>query len=426
MLRLHGSRSEDRVYAVHAVTWPLFVALVGCLPPGSNSGDLLDIVSGDGVDNVLDAGRDMSPSDVGDVAYDRCAEDAAQAGPVWDVWSPPVIGREELSLQQTTGLSLPVGGRTIAVPANEETRALTLSVRGEELVLFHFSHLTTASGEELIPGGPPYGWPPGINPARAYHGRNTLLVPNSSAAAAVLDGNGILLTISAHTVNLQGDLEPVASTVDLRLVTRQSTPTTGIIDVVFHLTGAGGLEAGSAAAEPAMQAVLDRTEELLLQAGIGLGEVVYEDVDPVWQLLELGEQAPLQPLWALLPENPGAIAVFLVSEILPAVGSGEVRGQAGGIPGEPFGAGSVVALAWEAHDGATEIGTTLAHELGHLLGLFHTVEFSLWDDWFDPIADTIEFAQDNLMYFDPATAGTLLSPEQGQVMRAHPWVRSQP
>lgn len=59
----------------------------------------------------------------------------------------------------------------------------------------------------------------------------------------------------------------------------------------------------------------------------------------------------------------------------------------------------------------------LAHELGHFLGLHHSVEA---DGTTDDLPDT---GEDNLMHHDPSLArATGLTPEQGRRMRAHPWV----
>lgn len=92
--------------------------------------------------------------------------------------------------------------------------------------------------------------------------------------------------------------------------------------------------------------------------------------------------------------NPWAVRVFLVRRISR---SGGTLGYAAGIPG-PVGApdtsGSGVIVAVESHltEGgvldARELGSTIAHEGGHHLGLFHTTESS--GRSFDVIGDTPE------------------------------------
>ncbi len=124
-----------------------------------------------------------------------------------------------------------------------------------------------------------------------------------------------------------------------------------------------------------------------------------------------------------------------------------VLGFAGGVPG-PVGVQTVtsaVVLSIDAHLDAEgdldtdELGSTLAHEIGHQLGLFHTTEES--GDDFDPIADTdqcdldndanddgiVEFDEcadvdgTNLMFYESGSEATsALSPTQVQVLSAHP------
>lgn len=61
----------------------------------------------------------------------------------------------------------------------------------------------------------------------------------------------------------------------------------------------------------------------------------------------------------------------------------------------------------------------LAHELGHYLGLYHTVEK---DGGTDQLDDT---DQDNIMFSNPQQANAIgFSPAQGRVMRMHPAVRA--
>jgi hypothetical protein len=61
----------------------------------------------------------------------------------------------------------------------------------------------------------------------------------------------------------------------------------------------------------------------------------------------------------------------------------------------------------------------LAHEVGHYLGLYHTVE---QDGLTDPLDDT---GPDNIMHFNPERATAVgFSPAQGWLMRMHPAVRA--
>ena len=64
----------------------------------------------------------------------------------------------------------------------------------------------------------------------------------------------------------------------------------------------------------------------------------------------------------------------------------------------------------------SSLGRTVAHELGHYLGLHHTVGLGARGD--DHLADT---GPDNLMHPQPATASTCrITPMQAEVIRHHP------
>jgi hypothetical protein len=82
------------------------------------------------------------------------------------------------------------------------------------------------------------------------------------------------------------------------------------------------------------------------------------------------------------------------------------RSCVGPFPGAPF--------PWPA----SLLAKVLLHELGHFLGLYHTVE---QDGAADALPDT---GPDNIMHFRPTTEGARgLSPAQVRVLRRHPFVR---
>lgn len=134
-----------------------------------------------------------------------------------------------------------------------------------------------------------------------------------------------------------------------------------------------------------------------------------------------------------------AINLFFVADLLPRSGDGEPQAEAGGIPG-PLGmhgtGGSGIAIATDMMAGDPNgLGRTLAHELAHYLGLFHTSEAQ--GEVLDPLDDTPEcrmtrdvdgnglsvedcqgFGADNLMFWAKG-GGTSLTAEQiGVLQRA--------
>lgn len=142
-------------------------------------------------------------------------------------------------------------------------------------------------------------------------------------------------------------------------------------------------------------------------------------------------------------EDPYVLNVIFLRGFLDE----RVLGFAGGVPG-PAGvptAASAVVLAVDSHlDGDGELDTaqlasTLAHELAHQLGLFHTSEQD--GEVHDPIDDTAECTAgndddgsgdlsveecvgsggENLMFYTTGDAAqTELSDTQAEVLRAHP------
>ena len=86
---------------------------------------------------------------------------------------------------------------------------------------------------------------------------------------------------------------------------------------------------------------------------------------------------------------------------------------------------SGVALALTNFEEGERMGRVMAHEAGHFLGLFHTVERV--SGVVDSLSDTPESAaesRDNLMFF--AAENEVLSEQQKEVLRSHPLVNDVP
>ncbi|MCA9513836.1 MAG: hypothetical protein KC635_02735 [Myxococcales bacterium] len=204
-------------------------------------------------------------------------------------------------------------------------------------------------------------------------------------------------------------------------------PDTGVLDLNLHFTGARGWTAATAPTDADFQAVLDSLRTIYAQVGLTIGEITYRDIDARFQVIEsvTGPNSDLMELYSQSEGNAlNALDLYFVDELSSQFGI--ILGVAGGIPGPPLVQGSQrsgVAIVVKQIQGVPAgVDTTMAHEMGHFLGLFHTSEQAFFPPQIhDPLPDTPENDESYLMF--NTGAGNVLSPYQGRVMRSNPWVR---
>ncbi|HET8939522.1 MAG TPA: hypothetical protein VFN67_39045 [Polyangiales bacterium] len=230
------------------------------------------------------------------------------------------------------------------------------------------------------------------------------------------------------------------------------------LDLNLFYVGAATLKPEGTRGPPLLEAALEELERIFEPADIFIGEV--RQLSVPGGLAERGSDAArgevsagfkrLISQYQVLPELPEllklsagaantALDVFFVSDIETTTGA-DIGGITAGTPvafgmhGGP-GSGLVIATDMFVLDGrASELGRTLAHEVGHALGLFHTVEPN--GVVFDPLPDTpacpltqdkddnasldakecAAYGGDNLM-FPTTDAGDKLSEGQHAVLR---------
>jgi hypothetical protein len=119
----------------------------------------------------------------------------------------------------------------------------------------------------------------------------------------------------------------------------------------------------------------------------------------------------------------GLDVVLLRSITDPNGGQSGVLGIAGGIPTSPLlgtaHSGVAVSLDTLCFLGQDTFGSTTAHELGHSMGLFHSIEMT---GEHDPLTDTAGDGPNNLMYWEESS-GAHLSTQQSGVIRNDPKVQ---
>lgn len=273
----------------------------------------------------------------------------------------------------------------------------------------------------------------------------------ATAVVQVPDRGGFVPASGAWTVTLFRNGGP--SHVWLRVVeSRRAAPAASTLDLNLWFVGLdGGLSAATAPTDPDFQAILTAFRARLGPFHIAIGATEYFDVTGVdaqkYAYLDLataplapGEDTDLVKLASNVPaSNRGLDFFFVMGVSVPGVVA-----KAGAIPGPPLhhgvaGAGVVVSLA--NYFGGTKaaaipvVGLTMAHEMGHQLGLYHTSEGSGLAH--DPIADTPECTDDsdqngkvepwecqalgaeNLMFWSASTEGAL-TPDQLTVIHRNP------
>lgn len=207
-------------------------------------------------------------------------------------------------------------------------------------------------------------------------------------------------------------------------------PATGVLDLNLHFTGAEGFTAASAPTDSEFQSYLQTMRDIYGTVGITLGEITYRDIDAKFRVIESidGPESDLQEMFRLSGTNAlNALDLYFVEEISSASlgGFGVILGISGGIPGPPLlqgthRSGVAISLTQDGLPPGVTAATTMAHETGHFLGLFHTSEQS-FTGIHDPLPDTPNNDEDYVMF--NTGSGNLLSEWQGRVMRSNPWVR---
>jgi hypothetical protein len=278
------------------------------------------------------------------------------------------------------------------------------------------------------PAGPAPDW--GVGPTTVGDAA-TLLFPNGPNTPPSPTGFTVELGSAA------------ASDTERLLVQRSELGAT--LDLDVYLVGGGGWTSPAGGLPRPLSRELADVRRILAAVGLRVGEVrVHEVVGMTRRRFEIleGESGPLgvpddlDDLFRLTAgANRPAMHVFFVRAIEGALGI------AAGIPGPhvlPGTGASGVAVAVDAHPPG-ELATTIAHEIGHFMGLFHTSELD--GSVNEPLTDTPECRSDrdadgdgfllpsecrgagteNLMFW--AGVGEQLSDQQAEPMRRAYFVR---
>ncbi|MEM9876819.1 MAG: hypothetical protein AAF928_18115 [Myxococcota bacterium] len=216
------------------------------------------------------------------------------------------------------------------------------------------------------------------------------LYPNSTNLPEVIPG-----TYDASFLAIDGNFNVVTSVLTGVLLTKRAPapPTAGAFGIDIWVTESStGLNASNAPNEPIIQEAIAAMQSIYANAGVQV-DVAWRDVVGAPNLAVVDNGAELFDLFNRPDaERNGRLAVYLVDEI-DLTQQGAILGIAAGVPGAPFFPGAphasvLVSLQTVGFGGGTQLGETMAHEMGHYIGLNHTTERDASDH--DPIPDTPE------------------------------------
>jgi hypothetical protein len=373
------------------------LCLPRCQPEDCRSGYVCDVASG----RCQPEGPCVPTDEVCDGVEDEDCD-----GRVDEDCGPPVAPAAHVRHVDLGRIRVGGGGlsRTLEFVPSADARSFVIVARHvtDPATLLMVQGLTAPGGQQLIDYANPTRGPIPTYPSPSAL---SVLVPNRDTLA--LASGRYRFSLAAWQPGFSGPA-PVGEAWVSVLENRRGSTATQRLDLNLWFVGTTGLSAATAPDHPRFAKVMARFVRILEGAGVALGEVRYFDVtgpdadryrivdtSDGW---ELDEHDALIALSGTLPADNKGVSLFFV-EGFTGIG---LLGKAGGIPGPPLvhgtsTSGVVVSLA-DYLSGrnlvAAERSTadTMAHELGHQLGLFHTSEMD--GRAFDPISDTGECAAD--------------------------------
>ena len=264
-----------------------------------------------------------------------------------------------------------------------------------------------------------------------YTGTATTQVPGTDQAQGAVKPGAYKLWV--QTLSTDGNLTPVAGTVDrVAVLIRNAPQLGGLLDLDLHFSPGTGLTAAAAPTDPFVQGALMQLATLYNGlAGVGLGQVRFFDLPAEADAVQdWAEVIKLRVDHAQAGAHKLSANVFVVHDIvLPYVG------LAGGIPGVPgLTARPISGVLVEKQSTAIKMGKLLGHELGHFLGLYHTTESEKAPFKNDTLGDTPECPSGtaigdcpdhaNLMfpYYLSTSDPLTLSRGQARVLRGSPFL----
>ncbi len=369
-----------------------------------------------------------------DVADD---EDSAPSTDIDDAAADPFVGhvaRIELGkhITNTDGYASPID---LALPIG--ATSVVITVDGPPGVFFNIASLASSSGLSIVPKAWISFSPQPMaclsscpNRVIAQPGTASFLVPNTPLVKLPAG-----LRFRVYAFERDGKAYPPreASFTAWAHVVRKTAKQRmkGRVALNIGATGALGLSKSTILKDPRVAKAIKTARSVFAQAGIELEPINAFDAAKIPLIArQNGAKAELTKLFWSGKSTGMGVNVFLVDKVLAAVQSGPganvLSGVSGGVPGPPLVVGTTrsgIALSLDLAPGQPDtLGRTLAHELAHFLGLFHTVEDPTFGAMIsDELPDT-GAESDNLMHWSVSDTSQVLTSQQRHILHSNPWV----
>ncbi|MCO4760883.1 MAG: hypothetical protein KC502_05225 [Myxococcales bacterium] len=371
------------------------------------------------------AGDVISEDATGDSASDGAPQDSERSTARLQHVELGTFDSSAAGLTDPIAFDLPVG-----------VTAMVIRVEGDPAGHYIIAALERDAGFSLIPKA----WLAQTPLPDACVGPCANRIAAQPGAAAFLFPNTPLVDLrpGKHSLKIfafDAARKPMKTSVSVSLdwVRPKDPPNGWRLPINICFTSAMGWTKATGPQQPRLTAALATAKKLFGQAGITLAPIRWFDVSKSGQYIatRTGPTSDLMKLFKSGAGLPIGVNVFLTERIIKKgalPGANVALGLAGGVPGVPNSVGHArdgVVLSLHIPTGQEDVlGYTLAHELGHYLGLFHSSEAkgASGGGAHDTLPDTAEHDQHNLMYWSVTSSATQLSHEQRQVLRRSPWL----
>lgn len=423
--------------------------------PGTNDGN----DAADSADN--DAGTDVGQVDAGPPKPEICGnfaddngngliDEGCLVGPILmttQTWLD--LGMWQIKPSDTTGprIKLPHDGKRRSLVVARDMEATKSLVVGDYLQGAD-STVHLGGGDWAEAAGRSYGW----------KGAGTVLIGGSDAQTMTAGTWEIGLRRTQSITNA-GPSKPLAGWLNIGVLQAAAPKAMMALHLDVYVVGEQPMPIETLKNSAFWQKTLTVVSKILNPAGLALGQVsltaidgtdgkTFRHVDNIGAVDQTNELPALFALSGKLKPKSPRVPVFLVATLNNAgqPAAKGITGQIGGVNGLAGHMLGGIAISMHSatvnkflkadpsgQTAAQEYGRTLAHELGHLLGLWHATESD--GQLHDTITDTEQCAlpeghqfvtaQDcpdaakNLMF--PSAAGTELSQGQRAVIVRHPF-----